>query len=135
MFVTGTGACLMDYIQYNSVDKPQQHRVDLPLPSAGLRPPSPTSNHRHQPYYYYCYNRHHRFNPTCRTLSSANRSYVKSSAVAYDITNTLVSSGARHRPAVGPLRGIIPTTPFPLPGAWSTLPIPSHSKDAGLWNL
>ena len=128
MFVTGTGACLMDYVQYNSVDKSQQYRVDLPLPSAGLRPPSPTSNHRHQSYY-------HRFNPTCRTSSSTSRNYPKSSAVTYDITNTSGTSGARHRPAVGPLSGIAPTTPSPRPGAWSTLPIPSHSKDAGLWNL
>ena len=133
MFVTGTGACLMDYVQYNSVDKPQQHRVDLPLPSTGLRPPSPASNHRHQPYYYY--NQHHRFTPACRTSLSSSRDYSKTSAVIYDITNISGTSGARHRPTVGPLRGTTPTTPSPRPGAWSTLPIPSHSKDAGLWNL
>ena len=140
MFVTGTGACLMDYVQYNSVDRPLQHRgPDLPLPRAGLKPLFPTSNRRHRPLYRHLHNNynHLRLNPLYPTPSTS-RNHPQSSAVAFDITNVSGTSGyfwGRRPPTVVQLRGITLPTPSLRPGAWSTLPTPSHSKDAGLWNL
>ena len=125
MFVTGTGACLMDNVQYYSVDEPQHYRLDLPLPSAGLKPSS-ANNHRHQALSCNCRN------PSCW----ASRYHPESSAVTFDITNVVGTSGLfQGRHPVVRLKGTTPTTPSPHRGEWSTLPILSLSKDAGLWNL